>query len=214
MALGPAGVTNSEDDRSTAEFVTCEVTYSADDGFSQYFVTPDVTYWQDNSSSPLFVTCEPARIRSPHSEVRLERSTTLPGLVTALAALQLLIGAVYALLALLLPGYCAVVVSRDSLFQDLPQPWLAGALLGVAGLLWMVPFILLHVVAGVGLLRRRAWGWVAALVSSFLLLCSCCAPIGLAAVVLLVRRDVRAACGLVADQGSTRSLRSSRRCGA
>jgi len=101
----------------------------------------------------------------------------------------------------LLPLYFAWVTTNDSLTQDMAQPWLPGLVLGLFFSLFMLPFLALLVAAVVGLLLRRPWGWVAALVWSVMEVSSCWAPVALVCIVMLARRDVRQACGILPPEG-------------
>ena len=82
---------------------------------------------------------------------------------------------------------------------DLHVRLVAWAHLAQALLMGVLTPLLPLVVAGAGLLLGRPWGWAAAPLWSAMKLHSCWAPVALACFLILERRDVREAGGILAS---------------
>ncbi len=119
-----------------------------------------------------------------------------PRWLPILAAVIVLQGLAFLLLALPMPIGGAVGASLDPDFDGLPHRWAIGAGMGLLAMLWLLAFAAFYLAAGIGLSRRRRWGWFMALVASAGWITTCCAPLGFVAVWLLARPEVRATCGI------------------
>ncbi len=105
-----------------------------------------------------------------------------------IAALHLLYGACMLLFALLAPLGCISGAMDDPALAHMAHPWLVGLAAGLVmgGFVFVLGAI--YLVGGAGLLlpRWHRWGWIVALIGSVLWISTCCAPVGIWGLIVIL----------------------------